>query len=473
MTQMSEIPRELLDEMTPAVRAFVESLLMTIAAQQKRIEELERQLGMNSGNSSLPPSSDGPRQKPVKTAKPASKRKRGGQFGHPKRTRPLIPTEECDRVVHHRPPCCPDCGTKLRGEDRNPERHQVTDLPPGKPTVTEHQLHTLECPDCGCRCRGQLPAEVPRGCFGPGVVAAVALLSSFGRLSQRMIAALLRDLFRLEVADGQISRLQSLGRTALQAGDNDIGADVRNSAALNIDETGWRENGSKAWLWTVVGSRGTLLAVRPSRSRDEIRELLGEDYDGIVVSDRYSAYNHLDDHCRQFCWAHLIRDFQAMIDRGGCSADVGARLKSSGQELIHHWNRLQSQQIQRATFEGHYRRLRSDILEALNDGSQCENASTAETCRRLSNECYSLFVFVHHEGVSPTNNAAEQALRKSVIFRKLSFGTEANTGSRNLTVILSVTETCRRLGRRPLDFITAAVHSAFNHNPAPSLLPTN
>src|SRR5690606_21065822 len=118
---------------------------------------------------------------------------------------------------------------------------------------------------------------------------------------------LLRDLFRLEVADGQISRLQSLGRTALQAGDNDIGADVRNSAALNIDETGWRENGSKAWLWTVVGSRGTLLAVRPSRSRDEIRELLGEDYDGIVVSDRYSAYNHLDDHCRQFCWAHLIR----------------------------------------------------------------------------------------------------------------------------------------------------------------------
>jgi len=101
MTQMSEIPRELLDEMTPAVRAFVESLLMTISAQQKRIEELERQLGMNSGNSSLPPSSDGPRQNPVKTAKPASKRKRGGQFGHPKRTRPLIPTEECDRVVHH------------------------------------------------------------------------------------------------------------------------------------------------------------------------------------------------------------------------------------------------------------------------------------------------------------------------------------------------------------------------------------
>jgi transposase len=288
-----------------------------------------------------------------------------------------------------------------------------------------------------------------------------------------MMASLLRDLFCLEVADGQISRLQSIGRRALQAGYNDIVADVRNSAALNMDETSWRQNGSKAWLWTVVGRVGTLFAVRPSRSRDEVHALLGEDFSGIVVSDRYSAYSHLDDDCRQFCWAHLIRDFQAMIDRGGSSADAGARLKSSGQELIHHWNRLQSQQILRATFDGHYRRLRSEILEALLDGSQCGHAKTAETCRRVSNECSSLFVFAHHEGVSQTNNVAEQALRNSVIFRKLSFGTEAQTGSRNMTVIMSVVETCRRLGTRPLEYIHNAVHAAFNHKPAPQLIPEN
>jgi transposase len=287
-----------------------------------------------------------------------------------------------------------------------------------------------------------------------------------------MIASLLRDLFGLKVSDGQISRLQSTGRNALQAGYNDIAADVRNSAALNIDETSWRENGQKAWLWTVVGKLGTLLAVRASRSRDEVHALLGEEFSGIVVSDRFSAYNHLDDHRRQFCWAHLLRDFQAMIDRGGRSAAAGSRLKSSGQMLIHHWNRLQSQQIQRATFEGHFQRLSSEILDALLEGSQCENAKTAETCRRLSNECCSLFVFVHHPGVSPTNNAAEQALRKSVIFRKLSFGTEAKTGSRNLSVILSVTETCRRLGKRPLDYIRAAVQAAFHKKPPPQLLPT-
>lgn len=480
MTRMSEVPPELLKEMTPAVRAFVELLCTRIAdqdriiaAQQERIDELERRLGMNSGNSSQPPSSDGPGEQPVKTARPKSKRKRGGQFGHPKRTRPLVPTAECDRVEYHRPTVCSDCGATLNGDDPNPQRHQVTEIPSVKPVVTEHQIHTLECPACGCRSRGRWPPHVPRGCFGPNVVAIVTLLSSVGRLSQRISASLLRDLFRLEVSDGQISRLQSIGRRALQAGYNDIVANVRDSVALNIDETSWRQSGSKAWLWTVVGRLGTLFAVRPSRSRDEVHELLGEDFNGIVVSDRYCAYNHLNDECRQFCWAHLIRDFQAMAERGGTCVKVGTRLKRAGQALIHQWNRLQSEQIQRVTFDGHFRRLRSEILDGLLEGSQCNHAKTAETCRRLSNACYSLFVFVHHDGVSPTNNAAEQALRKSVIFRKLSFGTEAQTGSPNMTVILSVTESCRRLGRRPLEYINAAVHATFNNKPAPQLLPTS
>ena len=477
---MSEIPPELLNEMTPAVRAFVDVLCarineqdQIIAAQQERIDELERRLGMNSGNSSLPPSSDGPQQQPVKPAKGKSGKKRGGQFGHPKRSRPLIPTTECDHVEHHRPAECSDCRTKLRGDDPNPERHQVTEIPAVKPIVTEHQIHTLECPECGCRCRGRLPPNVPRGCFGPNVVAVVTLLSSFGRLSQRIIATMLQDLFALDVSDGQISRLQSIGRKAMQAGYGEIVADVRNSATVNIDETGWRENGRKAWLWTVVGRFGTLFAVRTSRSRAMSTALLGEDFNGIVVSDRYSAYSHLEDHGHQFCWAHLLRDFQAMVDRGGDSSDVGSLLKKRGQELIHHWNRLQSQQIQRATFDGYYRRLRSEILGALHAGSTCDDAKTAETCRRLSNTCYSLFVFVHHPGVSPTNNAAEQALRKLVIFRKLSFGTEQQTGSKNMSVILSVMETCRRLNRPRLRFLRESIHAAFNNKPAPRLIPTS
>ena len=175
-----------------------------------------------------------------------------------------------------------------------------------------------------------MPQHVPRGNFGPNVAATVTLLSSFGRLSQRMIATLLKDLFDLEISDGQISRLQSIGRKAMQAGCDEIVADIRKSAAVNIDETGWRENGLKAWLWTVVGRLGTVFSVRTSRSRAMATDLLGDQFKGIVVSDRYSAYSHLEDHCHQFCWAHLLRDFQAMIDRGGSSAEVGVVLKQWG-----------------------------------------------------------------------------------------------------------------------------------------------
>ena len=202
-----------------------------------------------------------------------------------------------------------------------------------------------------------------------------------------------------------------------------------------------------------------------------VTELLGEEFGGIIGSDRYPSYSHLDDHRHQFCWAHLLRDFQAMIARKGPSTQIGTVLKSSGQELIHHWNRLQGGAIRRATFDNHYRRIRSIILDTLESGTSCSDSKTAEVCRRLGNEYYSLFFFVHHAGVFPTNNVAERALRKSVSFRKLSFGTEASSGSQNMSVILSVVETCRRLNRHCLTFIEDAVQAFFSQTSAPTLIP--
>jgi transposase len=440
-------------------------------AREWMIEQVRR-LGLNSGNSSLPPSSDPPAAAPVKSGRTPSGRKRGGQPGHEKCERSLIPTEECDRVEPLKPSHCRDCGAALSGDDPQPKRKQVVDLPEVKPTVTEYQTHTLTCPCCGCVNAGSLPEHVPRGSFGPRVVAVVTLLSGLGRLSQRMIARLLDDLLGLTISDGQISRLQRIGRESLQPAYEEITADVRESAAVNIDETGWREDGRRAWLWTAVGRLATLFAVRRNRSRAAMHDLLGEDFAGIVTADRFSAYAAVPDERRQFCWAHLLRDFQAMIDRGGKSECIGQRLKDAGQELIHHWNRLRREQIVRTTFDRHYRRLRHDILEALIDSTDGTHSRTAETCRRLSNQCYSLFLFAHADGVSPTNNAAERSLRRAVIFRKLSFGTESTSGSKTLAVVMSVLETCRRLGRDPLACITTAVTHQFQNQPAPTLLGT-
>jgi len=440
-----------------------------VVAREWMIEQARR-LGLNSGNSSLPPSSDPPAAAPAKTGRMPSGRKRGGQPGHEKAERSLIPTEECDRVEQFKPSHCRGCGTALTGDDPEPKRKQVVELPPVKPTVTEYQTHTLTCPCCGCVNAGSLPEHVPRGWFGPRVVAVVTLLSGMGRLSQRMIARLLDDLLGLTISDGQISRLQRIGRESLQPAYEDITADVRDSAAVNIDETGWREDGRRAWLWTAVGRVATLFAVRRNRSRAAMHDLLGEDFAGVVTADRFSAYAAVPDERRQFCWAHLLRDFQAMIDRGGEAERIGQRLKDTGRELIHHWNRLRREEIVRTTFDGHYRRLRHEILDALNDGAEHADGRTAETCRRLSNQCYSLFVFAHTEGVSPTNNAAERALRRAVIFRKLSFGTESTSGSQTLSVVLSVLETCRRQGRDALPWITTAVTHYLRNHPAPALL---
>ena len=191
----------------------------------------------------------------------------------------------------------------------------------------------------------------------------------------------------------------------------------------------------------------------------------------IIGSDRHSSHSHLDDHRHQFCRAHQLRDFQAMIERKWPSIQIGIVLKSSSQESIHHWNRLWDSLLRRAIFDDHYRRLRSIILDTLESGASCSDSKTAEVCRHLGYECYSLFVFVHHAGVSPSRNVAERALRKSVIFRKLSFGKEATSRSQNMSVILSVVEICRRLKRHCMTFTEDDVHAFFSQSPAPRLIP--
>lgn len=474
------VPVSVWDGMNDEARAFVvvlvrqvEQLTQRNEQLTQRVDELERRLGLNSGNSSLPPSTDRPGEKPQRTPRRSSGKKRGGQPGHPKAERALIPTDQCDHVVHHRPDACAHCGAVLVGEDPEPARKQVIDLPPVRPTVTEHQIHTLTCRRCGAATAAALPEHVPRGCFGPQVVTVVMLLTSLGRLSHRIMAELLERLFGLEISIGQISRLQRIGREALQPGVDEITAAVRTSEVVNIDETGWRENGRRAWLWTVVGTLATLFAVRASRSRQVVQELLGETFAGIVGSDRYSAYSDLPDERHQFCWAHLLRDFQALIDRGGSSAHIGSRLKTAGQELIHQWNRLREGDIVRPTFQQHYRRLRDDIVSALEAGSRCRHPHTAELCRTLGNHCYSLFLFAEVDGVAPTNNVSEQSLRRAVIFRKLCFGTERGSGSDVLAATFSVVETCRRLGRDAQTYLHETVTAHFQNHPAPQLITYN
>jgi transposase len=279
---------------------------------EARVADLERRLSRNSQNSSMPPSADPPTAPPRPQA-PVSGRRPGGQSGHAGKNRKLLPLEQVDEIHDHWPQRCRRCGHAFPSEewaDAAPaERHQLSELPAIAVTVSEHRLHRLRCPECASETRAQLPADVPRGAFGPRLQAAVATLAVRNRVSRRDTAELLRELFGAELSSGSIDAIVQHAGEALAEPYDELLHYVRSASAVNIDETGWRLRGGKRTLWGALTDRAAVFRIAPDRHRREAQALLGEDFLGIACSDRWWAYNYLDPEQRQFCWAHLVRDF--------------------------------------------------------------------------------------------------------------------------------------------------------------------
>src|SRR5665648_276617 len=462
------IPPELESEMTPAVRAFVGLLLERIAKLEARVEELER--GRKTPqNSSLPPSSVHPHAKPAPT-KRKSKRKRGGQLGHKKHERPLIPTEDCDDVHLLKPTECRRCGGKLAGSDLEPLRHQVWELPEIKPIVTEYQRHRLTCPCCGETTCAELPAGVPQGQSGPRLMAFTSLLIAYYRQSKRRTAEFLSTLLGQPCCPALTVKIENQVTAAVRPSYEALAAELPKQEQLNIDETGTKQENGKAWLWTFVAPKFTVFTVRATREATALTTLLGEAFHGIVTCDRAKMYWHLGR--LQWCWAHLRRDFQAMIDSGDPRARyLGFRLRHATCELFEHWADYRAGKISRAALLRRMGPVRRRVECLLLRGTQCGHADTRGTCRELYGHRAWLWTFLRHEGIEPTNNAGERSLRHAVIWRKLSFGTQSANGSRFVETMLTVVETCRQQRRNAFAFLTSAVEAHLAHQAAPSLLP--
>jgi len=460
-TESNAIPPELEAEMTPAVRAFVQTLL-------DRIEQLER--GRKTPqNSSLPPSSVHPHAKPAPT-KRKSKRKRGGQLGHKKHERPLIPTEDCDDVHLLKPTECRRCGGKLAGSDLEPLRHQVWELPEIKPIVTEYQRHRLTCPCCGETTCAELPAGVPQGQSGPRLMAFTSLLIAYYRQSKRRTAEFLSTLLGQPCCPALTVKIENQVTAAVRPSYETLAAELPKQEQLNIDETGTKQENGKAWLWTFVAPKFTVFTVRATREATALTTLLGEAFHGIVTCDRAKMYWHLGR--LQWCWAHLRRDFQAMIDSGDPRARyLGFRLRHATCELFEHWADYRAGKISRAAFLRRMGPVRRRVECLLLRGTQCGHADTRGTCWELYGHRAWLWTFLRHEGIEPTNNAGERSLRHAVIWRKLSFGTQSANGSRFVETMLTVVETCRQQRRNAFAFLTSAVEAHLAHQAAPSLLP--
>jgi transposase len=473
MTAEPPIPAELWDQIPPAAQAALLALLQqyeqSLQALQQQVDSLQQQLNQNSTNSSRPPSSDGPAVK-RSPPRPASGRKRGGQPGHPLQVRPLLPADHTHTL---KPSACRRCGQPLRGEDTQPLRHQVLELPPIRPTVTEYQLHRLRCPCCGTSTCATLPEAVPAHRAGLRLQATVAVLTGAYRLSKRQAETLCADLFGVPLSAGAVCDLEQHTAAALGPVVEPLQEYVR-TQPINMDETGWRENRQRGWLWVAVTASVTLFHIARSRSGAVVRQLLGPGFHWVLTSDRFSAYNWLAQRRRQICWAHLKRDFQAMMDRGGEAGEVGNALMCFVQDVFTWWYRVRDgtpEPMSRATFQKYIGGLRPRFRATLEEGARCSCAKTAGTCREVLKVERALWTFVRVEGIEPTNNAAERALRHAVLWRKSSYGTDSAAGSRFVERVLSVVATCRQQGRNVLDYLTACCEAAVQRVPPPSLLP--
>jgi transposase len=470
MKVVPPIPEELWQQVPPAAQAALLAVLQhyeqRLAALQQQIDDLQQRLGQNSTNSSLPPSTDAPTVKRA-PPRPASGRARGGQPGHPLQQRPLLPP---DRLIACQPTACRRCGQALHGVDPEPLRHQVLELPPIRPDVTEYQLHRLRCPGCGTSTCGQLPAGVPQGQTGPRLQAVLALLTGAYRLSKRQVEALCADVLGVPLSPGQICQLEHETADTLDPVLAEIRAYVRTQPA-NMDETSWRQDRHKAWLWVTVTTYLTLFHIGASRGSKVAKELVGRYYDEVLTTDRYSAYSWLPLRKRQLCWAHLQRDFQAMVDRQNAGSAIGEELLVWAEAVFNWWYRVRDGTLSRASFRTYIGQIRPCFRELLEEGSVCACAKTAATCRELLKVEAALWTFARVEGVEPTNNAAERALRHAVQWRKTSYGTDSAAGSHFVANILSVVATCRQQGRHVLDYLTQACEATLQGLKPPSLLP--
>lgn len=474
MSNPLPIPDELWNtvplEAQAAIAAVFLAMQQRVNALETRVRDLEARLRLNSTNSSKPPSSDpiGMKRKPPA---PPSGRRRGGQPGHTKARRTLVPPERVRQTTDCKPAACRRCHQPLQGNDPAPRIHQVAELPRIEPIVDEYRLHRLTCPSCGATTCGVLPAGVPTGSFGPYLQAVLATLAGAYRLSKRQIPQLVGDLFGLTISTGMISKLEQRSAAALEAPYNELAASVHQAEAVNIDETSWREDRKKAWLWVTVTAVATVFTIVRSRAGKIARALLGSNEGQVVGSDRFSAYEWIAAVGRQICWGHLRRDFQAMIDRGDEGERIGRTLLSLSNRLFRHWHRVRDGTLPWGAFQGRMSRLRREVKHALEEGTRCSCAATAATCFEILKVEEGLWTFARVEGVEPTNNAAERALRHAVIWRRISGGTDSVRGSRFVERMLTVVATCRQQGRNVLEYLTSCFEADRRGQALPSLLP--
>jgi hypothetical protein len=457
------------------IKVIIDALLTIISEQQKiiemqrkEIEDLKEKLNTNSDNSSKPPSTNPFASN--KNNKKKGKRNPGGQPGHPGITRNLLPESEVDHIEKHQPPSECECGGEVKAISEY-SRHQVHDIPPITAVVTEHQIFYGCCEDCGKTHQAELPPPVPTGMLGPYLLALIATLTSDYKMSKRDVARFLMDFYSFSICIATVKRAEETVSAALANPVNEAKEYIKKQEIVNADETSHSECGKRMWTWVAIASTVAVFLIAATRSKKAAKELLGAAFKGMLGSDRYPAYLWVAANFRQICWAHLKRDFKKISERTGKSKWIGLRLLVYTNRLFHYWHQVRDGTITREQFKKLMEPIRHNVELLLMAGTTVDHLKTQGTCFEILKIKAALWTFIDKISIEPTNNIAEQVLRKIVIWRKVCFGTWSANGTLYLERVMTVVATCRLQNRSVYGFLHEAIQSHLERKKSPSLLP--
>jgi transposase len=448
--------------------------LARIAELERRIAQLEARLGTNSSNSSLPPSAN-PLDAPKPVTKKKSKRRRGGQPGHPPHLKRLLPPDRVDQVVTFRPTHCDRCHTTLpttpTPTDPEPTRFQTIEVPPLVSVVTEYQGHACTCPACGKVTQAVIPQDIRAHSVGPRLTAILSYFSGCHGVSKRGVEEIAEAVFAAPIALGTVANLEREVSAALATPHAEALEVVRAAAVKHADETSWKLGGKLCWLWAAATAGVAAFTIHAGRGAVGLTVLLGMEIQGIVCSDRWGPYNRVPELRRQVCWAHLKRDFQKIVDRGGDGAKVGKAGQRIVKRVFAAWHAFEDQAIAREQLKERLapviRRMNGVLLE----GFTGDDPTVAAFCGNLLELEQAMWTFARVDGVVPTNNHIERLLRRAVLWRKRSFGSQSEAGCRFVERILTVVQTRRLQGKSVLEYLHDALVAKRACLPCPRLVP--
>jgi transposase len=449
-------------------------LLKRVAELEARLRELEARLGQNSANSSIPPSANPP-QAPAPVRKKPTGRKPGGQPGHPPHLRQRLPAERLTQPTqHYVPSICESCHDDLPcrpgADDPEPRWHQTVELLEFPVEVSEHQAHGRTCHNCGHVTWAEIPQEIGGHVFGPRLTATLSYLSGVMHASKRGIEEFVETVCGVPIALGTVSNLEQEMSAALADAHAEAQKAVQEAEVKNVDETGWKQAGQRRWLWGAATALVACFVIAPTRGAAGLAVLLGKKIKGIIGSDRWSVYGQLKLSLRQLCWAHLKRDFQKLMDRGGDAEDFGEVGLDTVEVVFDAWHRFRGGGLSRGQLQRELASVRQTLHEWLELGCACEDRKAAAFCANLLALEPALWTFLRKEGVEPTNNHIERMLRPGVLWRKNAFGCHSEAGCRFVERILTVVQTLRLQTRSVLPFLYQSLLAHRHAQKAPRLL---